>query len=132
MSLLINDSDTFPVEVLFTKEENGTFVFGKGDSKETFTFKRPTWNEMRLIMSSSVIINAANGQGLVDPYKMMDLKIKSLLKDWSLKDGENKLPLTNENIDKLNPDLIQYLFAKLNEGLTPKEEPATPEKPSGA
>jgi len=109
MSLLINESDTFVINVRYSQQANGELIFDEGSETANFTFKRPNWIEMRTIMSNAVIVNANNGQAIIDPYKLMDTKIKLLLKEWDL-----KIPVTESAIDRLHPTLIQYLFDKLN------------------
>ncbi len=119
MSLLITESDTFVVNVKYSQQENGELKFDEGTEAAAFTFKRPSWVEMRMIMSNAVIVNANSGQAIIDPYKLMDTKIKLLLKDWDLKNDKGKIPVTPDSIDNLHPTLVQYLFDKLNNETSP-------------
>lgn len=127
MPLLISESDTFKISVKYNYKPNGEIEF-KEDGKESavFVFKRPNWIDIRTIMSTSVIVNANNGQAIIDPYKLMDTKIKILLKSWDLKGEKGEIELTNENVDKLHPELIQYLFDKMNAELSPTSTESAP------
>ena len=64
-------------------------------------------------MSASMIINSEGGMSF-DLFKLMDVAVKILLVDWTLKDEKGeKIPVTAESINKLHPSLVQHLFEKL-------------------
>ena len=117
MSLFVDDAELFDIEVNYTVE-NGVIKFHEegcpGCESATFSFKRPNWNESKTILSASVLVDAASGRAIVDPYKLMDMRIRLLLKKWSLEQ-----PLLPENIAKLDPNLMQYLYSKVEERLSP-------------
>ena len=130
MSLLIQNDDLFTIDIYF-KEENGSLEVIEApspeDKFEKFSFKRPNWQETRIVSSASVLVDANTGKAIIDPFKYMDLRLKLLLKDWTLKDQEgNKLPITYDNIDKLHPLLVQHLFGKVEEFLVPIEQVTVP------
>lgn len=126
MSLLIQENDTFEIEVRYVKNNSIFKIFGpnenvEGAIVEKFTFKRPNWTEAQRLMSACVLVDATNGRAILDPYRYMDLKVKSLLRDWTLMDNEEKLAPTPENVNKLDPSIIQYLFQRMNDVLEPEE-----------
>jgi len=128
MSLFTKD-ETFDIAISYTRGDKGELKFDTEGEIETFTFRRPNWQDTRALMSASVIVSAQTGQAIVDPYRMMDMKIKTLLKDWTIKKDGEKVEVTPENIDKLEPDLVQYLYNKLNSTLSITEE-VKPTEPS--
>ena len=125
MGLLITDSNKFEIEIAYV-EEGQTLTFLAPDSqianvkKERFTFKRPNWREDMEIMSASVIFDGA--RTVVNPFRVMDMRIRRLLKDWTLVSGEKKLEINPENIDNLHPDLVQELYRRLEKILSPSPE----------
>jgi hypothetical protein len=55
-----------------------------------------------------------DGKIVFDGYKFIDLRIKKLLVDWSLSDEkEKRLPITEENIDRLPSSVVAYLNEQL-------------------
>jgi len=130
MSLFISDDERFEVVVNYKINDNKELeFFDKKESdqitQEKFYFKRPNWIEAKTMSSASVLVDAVSGRAIIDPYKYMDIRFKLLLKDWTLSKDNRKVEMTSNNIDKLHPSLIQYLFSKLEEELTVtgKEEP---------
>lgn len=119
--LIITENDILQIDVYFSDRENSTVFYDNkekapADAKsESFVFRKANWADAKVINSSAVTIDAA-GKPTMDLYRYMDQKIKTLLKDWTLKGATNeKLPISVVNINKLNPDLIQHLFSKLEE-----------------
>ena len=118
MSLLIGDNDTFDIEVFFLEQGNEMKFFSKKDAPEnckaeTFTFKKPAWLEMRTMMAQSII--PSGGTVVLNPYVFMDMKIKSLLKKWTLKDDkDNLIKVTPENIDRLHHALCDHLSGRID------------------
>lgn len=87
--------------------------------KETFVFRKPAWKEMKNILSESVTLTPESGWK-IDPWKFMDSKIKHLLKNWTLKEDETKenstkVPISKASIDRLEPEIVSYLNAKIDE-----------------
>jgi hypothetical protein len=118
MSLLVSSDQLFEikidyqiipdkgVKILETEEHNS--------KQDTFYFKRPNWKDVRNIASASVSVDAVSGKVIADPYKYMDIKIKTLLKDWTITgDDGKKLEVSVVNIDKMHPDIVQSLAEKL-------------------
>jgi len=128
MSLLISENDTFEIKVAYVQGTNGELKFENGEGSlgpeakhETFVFRRPNWFDTRIIFSSCVIVDGESGKAIVDPYKMMDVRLKMLLKEWTItKDDGEKVPITAQSIDQLEPLLVEHVHNKLNEALTPK------------
>ncbi len=125
MPLFVTDKDVINVTVRYVDKAGSIQFFEKDEAGyeaaqvETFTFRKPNWADTRLMMADAMYLDPNSGSPIVDPYRFMDRKIKILLKDWSLKDGDAKLPLNGDNIDKLDGSLINYLNKKLDEHLTP-------------
>lgn len=111
MSLLIEEDELIEVCVHYEKRDNA-FVFyeeeHKGAMTEKFYFKNPSWGDQTAIMEHAFGLDVS-GMTMMNPYLFIDGKIKVLLKKWSL-----KMPVSDENIDKLQPALVNYLDDRLN------------------
>lgn len=120
MSLLISDKDTFDVKVLYVVKNGKMRILAEkevaADAKDaSFTFKRRLgWKETQQVFSTSISVDGM-GNVRTDPYKLIDARLRTLLKDWTVtgEDGK-KLPLTQAAIDNLDPDLVQHLMDKVN------------------
>jgi hypothetical protein len=132
MGLLIGDKDVFEVKAIFEEKGNNSLVFyGDGEKipetakRETFTFRKPRWSDMRRMMSESIM---PTGMGVViNPYVFMDIKLKQLLQDWTLQEKGKKVKVDAEHIDMLHPALCDYLNAEVDKILGTKDEtPAVP------
>ena len=117
MAALIRDNDTFEIKLYHVVGVSGkdSFVTTPGEDEKyasseelAFTFKRPTWGDTRKIMGRSV--SFVDGKGEIDPYALMDSRIKVLLKSWTLK-GEDGKPMeaTPENVERLPSDLVEAI-----------------------
>lgn len=117
--MLLVTEETFPIEVSYVMQDNVATICPnpvEGTEKAVFYFKRPSWNDTRQINSGSV-----NEKNMIDPFRYMDVKIKRLLKDWSLVDEKGqKIPVSFENIDNADPIIMQYVFNALEQRLSPK------------
>jgi hypothetical protein len=126
MPLFVTEKDVFVITVRYTEKDGAITYFDPGQQapegtlEEHFTFRKPTWSDSRMMMSETMFIDPASGSPVMDPYRFMDKKIKILLKGWSLKNGNEPLPLSPENIDKLDASLINHLNKRLDDNLTPK------------
>jgi hypothetical protein len=120
MSLLVSKTETVDIDIYYVMKD-GNLVFlkdGTPDStKETFTFRKPSWADFKKMMSSSASIDGQGGMSM-DPYKFMDVRIKTLLCKWTLKEDDGKdIPLTPENIDCLPVPLMDHLAAVISESM---------------
>lgn len=126
MSLFVSDTDLFEIVVKYERRD-GALLLDHPDAKneERFWFKRPNWAESKAIMSQGVIVDGNSGQAIIDPYKLMDMKMRTLLKKWTLKgqDGE-AMEVSPENLAKLDPLLVQHLYSRVEEQLSPQEKKA--------
>ena len=133
MSLLISENDTFEIKIAYTEAADGRLKFEEteGAKHETFVFRRPSWLDTRVILSTCVIVDAGSGRAIVDPYKMMDSRFKILIKDWSITENGQKVPATMESVNKLHPSLVQEVYDRLNTFLSaePIEEKSTGKEP---
>lgn len=123
MPLFIQDSDLFEVVVHYVEEGRKVTYFDDGEpmpeavKKATFKFKYPNWSEQQFIMAGSLTVDE-NGTTMADPYKYMDSKIKTLLREWDL-----AIPLTPANVDKLDPSLVNYLNKCMDKEMSIGEQP---------
>jgi hypothetical protein len=121
MSLLISDKDTFDVKIRYVIKSGKAKILDEKDApapeekEASFTFKRRLgWKETQMVFSTSISVDGA-GNVRTDPYKLIDARLRTLLKDWTVTgDDGKKLPLTSSGIDALDPDLVQYLMDKVN------------------
>jgi len=104
--LIVNQNDTFKVNVIYKKNPRGEIEFlekapegpdGQDSanpcSSEWFEFRFPNWSDVRLIMRSATNNGSLSGDN-IDAMAFMDAKIRVLLKSWSLTDeNEKSLPL---------------------------------------
>lgn len=119
--LLVDSGNTFTISITY-KEDGSLQILkdGEPDGKtDTFTFRRPNWGDIRTMNSYAVLVDAVSGKAIIDPYKYMDIKIKMLLVGWTLKQGEEDLPLSADNVNRLDPILFQSLFEKLEHKINP-------------
>jgi len=121
MPLLLTDKDTFDITLWYVDNDgelkisasepapaNTIDEIGRAKS-ETFTFRWPNWADTKTMLAGSVMVDE-NGGVAVDPFKFMDGKVRTLLKDWTLTNPKgDKYPVNNMNIDKLHPALFEYL-----------------------
>lgn len=124
MPLFISDDDVVELRVFHT-EENGILKFyfndpmPSGVEENIFVFRRPNWGDQNVIMGTTLRIDLTSGTPIMDPYRFIDAKLKVLLRSWSLKDNKgNPLEVSSENIDKLDPNLIEHLNIRLNATLS--------------
>jgi len=110
------------IQLRYTENETGEVSILKEDEVakdgvvvETvkFSFRTPTWGDTKTIMSMCSSIGQ-DGKIAFDGYKFIDARIKKLLVDWSLTDDkEKRLPLTEENIERLPSSVVAYLNEQL-------------------
>jgi len=122
MSALIRENETFEVKIYRLTDKDGKDTFLPAGAKSippagaeelTFVFKRPTWGDTKTIMSRSV--SFVDGKGEIDPYCLMDSRIKVLLKSWSLKDEDGKpIPATSENAERLPTSLVEKIHGAMS------------------
>lgn len=114
MSLFVDENDLVAVEVRYTEKDNKLEFYDKepcpeGAKLEKFEFKKPSWGDQREIMEIAFGVDPNSGTPMVDPYRFMDAKFKTLLKKWTL-----KIELSWDNIDKLHPDLMEHLNSRID------------------
>jgi hypothetical protein len=126
MPLLLTENDTFEIVVRFVEQNREFKFFEPGDAapqevlEERFVFRWPNWSDTKMMMMGAISVDEG-GETSVDPYKFMDGKIRILIKDWSLKDGNGeKYKINDKNIDKLHPALFEYLNRKIETTLSGK------------
>lgn len=115
VNLFVEDKDTFDITIYVGKDKNDD-VFAdvnkenllKYDSVEdksvesvTFTFRRPSYKDEVNLFKNVV---SSDGMSIrFDPSIVRYERFKNLLVGWSLKTGEQDLPVTPSYIDKLHP-----------------------------
>ena len=120
MSLIMSSVDNFTVKIIYSNNPDGSISYYEDEGPqpsnvitEIFTFRKPTWADVRNMMSASATL-VNDGTLKVDPWKLMDIKVKSLLVEWTLLDSaKKKLPINARNIDLLYPTLISKLNDKI-------------------
>jgi hypothetical protein len=122
MPLISAEPRKFEVTLWYVEKEDGIEIVERpgaaqpGDKpvkEERFWFKVPTWGEARLIMSGSVTVK--QDKISVDPFRLTDVRMKTLLMKWTLKDEKGAdIPVSNSNIEKLPPMVVTYLNAQLD------------------
>jgi len=126
--LFINPEDEVSVEVFVSHDNTGNLLthytrealVEEHDvdpalvEMHTFVFRRPSFKD-----AVNAVGDMATKDGIslsFNPLAIRFARIKSLLKDWSLKDGEgNKVPVTEQNIEKLNPVLADMVGTRLDD-----------------
>jgi len=123
MSALINENETIEVKIYVVTHDGNTDYHDSPlkeatDCEEmTFIFKRPAWGETKEIMSQSVRLS--DGKGEIDPYRLMDARLKVLLRKWDLKSEDGKpIPVTPVNIGRLPAPLVEAINAVLGQRLS--------------
>lgn len=118
MPVFIKKDDFIDVTVLVGKDgfyyEDGDQDSPKDCVEERFTFRRPSWGDVKKILSSSSVVSP-EGAYNVDLWKFIDGRLKALLVGWSLKDAEGKpVQVSTETIDSLDPKLTTFLNDRLD------------------
>ena len=123
MSALISENDTIEVKIYVVTHDGNTdyhdspVTEGESSCEEmTFVFKRPAWGETKEIMSQSVRLS--DGKGEIDPYRLMDARLKVLLKKWDLTSEGKPIPVTPVNIERLPAPLVEAINAVLGQRLS--------------
>jgi hypothetical protein len=125
--LLVDDNETVEVIIRVEKKDGGLVFYEDGQpsenaKEERFVFKRPNWGDWKKI-NTDIVSVSDTGQSTINLHKFIDLRMKILLKSWTLKDAAGKpLPVSPEVIDKLKPALVTYLNRRLEDQLTAAEK----------
>jgi len=134
MPLFIDDDDTFEVLVTYTQDGKKTLFYEPDEItppdalEETFTFKRPNWHETMEIMARSVIVSPTTNEPIINPYKFMDIKFRTLIRKWTLKDKNGEpLPISDETVKRLTSAVVYYLGTKIDVEISPGATAAVPE-----
>ena len=110
---MIKDNETFEVSVYQVVDKKGKESFsltndGTAAAELKITFKRPAWGDIKEIMSKSVVM--IEGKAQIDPYRLMDTRLKVLIRSWNLTGEDGKpIPATPENTDRLSPPLADVI-----------------------
>jgi hypothetical protein len=113
MTPIIKDNETFEVSVYQVVDKKGKESFsltndGTAAAELKITFKRPAWGDIKEIMSKSVAM--IEGKAQIDPYRLMDTRLKVLIRSWNLTGEDGKpIPSTPENTDRLSPPLADVI-----------------------
>lgn len=109
------------------KEENKDKEFELDSNKVVHVlntkWKDVSWKEQNQSLKSCMIINNVTGNPEIDQIKFRDLKVKSCLKEWDLKDDNNApIPCDPRVIDELPFDVIVGLVNKYDKLVVLGEE----------
>lgn len=130
MSAFVN-TDLLEIKVAYRQGTNGLVVMDplEGQDKlkikdlknfelHSFYIRKPNWAITRDIAVDSTIISQ-EGRPVLVPALIADSRLRRVLVDWTLmhKEGEEekKVPVSNYYIDKLDPNLVNYLVGKISE-----------------
>jgi len=123
MSLFVDQTKLLEIKFYVSLDKDGKqIVYGslekatEGDivqgSEYSMSFKRPSYvDNVKILNSALKVING--GEIQVNPVLMRYERFCTLLVKWSLTDEVNK-----ENIDKLDPDIANFVIAELEKVLT--------------
>lgn len=113
----------------FEEWKNKGYAFDNPDKpiqKLVATFKRLTWKEHNSIVSRAIQYTMGPDNKLftrMDPVVYRELKLKTCLKKWDIKDDEgNLVEVTNDAIDSLSPDVAQALLDAFEKSTEASEE----------
>ena len=76
------------------------------------TWQLINWKEQNDLYSKATIDNPVSGQKEIDFTKYREYKVDLCLKDWDYMEDGKKVPLTPENIDSMNADVMERVFEK--------------------
>jgi len=125
LNLFVDKNDTFDIEIYVFNNESEELT-ATADVKEIppdtkpetlkFTFRRASYKDTIDITSSSVSANFSSdltSDFRIDPTKWQDVVLRKLLVSWNLMDSEGKpKPLTQDNINQLNPSIARVVSAE--------------------
>lgn len=81
-----------------------------------FYFSLYTWNMQKHVQKNCYYLNVETGIQDFDWVRARDMKLVQCLKKWDLLDENGRdLPVTQENIDSLQPEVVTYLLDELEE-----------------
>lgn len=98
-------------DVVYKPQEEDEFF------KIEFKFRAVNHAENRDILSQSVSVDG-DGNARIDIATFNDLRLRAVLREWNLVDEDGEvLPVTNRNIDNLNPAISASMISVINETL---------------
>jgi len=121
MSLFVDQTKLLEIKFYVSFDSEGKQIISSektkpddasADTEYTMSFKRASYSDNVKILDSALkIIN--DGEIQVNPVLMRYERFCTLLVAWSLPDEVNK-----ENIDKLDPDVANFVVAELEKVLS--------------
>lgn len=107
--------DEMSVTTEVNKGVKREFDPNKKINKITTSWKRLSWGEQNSLISKSLKTSFdKDGKQVmeIDNLRFRDLKLKMCLKDWTIMDDQGvKMPVTEDNIDLLVPDVAHELVS---------------------
>lgn len=117
MSILIQEDDVFELTVHFGLDEKSIVKVldapEEGCETVTFTFRKPSWKDVRKIVETSYVSNG-DGTSFLDPIAYIESKVKVLLKAWTLLDQDKK-PIPISKVDKVPARVMIYVGTKMDD-----------------
>ena len=127
-SIFITEDDEIVINFAFaeTKDDKLVADISKKFLKETFgetlvngsvqehkaVFKRPAFGD---IIDMGSDLSTSDGNSLTfDMIKIRGKRMQSLIKSWTLKDGDKDIAATSENINKLDPTIAYVIGVQLD------------------
>ena len=81
--------------------------------KETASWAKETWAISQAIEKESIIVNQMNGERSIDMSRLIQNKIKYLLRDWSLSKSDSELKIIlikSGKFDIIRQDVLDKIF----------------------
>ena len=126
-SLFVNRKEKIKVFIFTAKDKNDNIFLSneveafqenkdiKDDTveKHEITFKNPNYGDTVEIYRNSVKIESSGIK--IDPISLRFNKLINLIESWTFKDKEGKkIPITNENIMNLHPEMANLIIDELD------------------
>ncbi len=130
--MFIESSGEIAVEIYYKKAKNGT-IHIKTDmtdvtdkelwTKASFALKPLTWKQHNDIQRGATV-NRGPGMGSdLDWVLYKERKLVTVLKSWDAKDADGKpIPVTQDNIFKLSPQIAEALLNEFDKATVLGEE----------
>lgn len=128
-SLLVSPNDTIKIDVVIAELTDGRVVADESEEMlselypdqinvESFehheiVFRRPSFGDS-VEMAGKISTNDGVSMDF-NPFAIRFERMASLLKNWTLKDGDNPIPANRDSLTKLNPLVANFIGTKLDE-----------------
>lgn len=116
MSIFVDDSDLFTIEVHYTEAGENIVILDKPSEKTTtikMTFKRPNFAVAQRLVASSTMTDPNGGQ-FVNLVSLQNNMMYFLAQSWDVKDLDGKvIELNADSIGNLRVEIARGIIGKL-------------------